>query len=159
MRCDQVREQLAGRRYGQVLSTDAHGHRDVCVVCQGFACAGEKLDALLSLDEPQEPRPGFDTRFFARLAEVKAAEAAQPKASLWRWWLVGLVPLGAAAALVLLIQRPGEPAFENELALAVELELLESYEVVKELEDVEAYEVLAFVDLADIERIELEGRP
>lgn len=106
----------------------------------------EALDRLLAVDEDEPPRPGFDTRFFARLDEHRAA-SQRPR------WLprLGLALGGfaaAAAVALFVVTRPGgllERPSQEELAMAMELELLEDLELVANLEVVEAYEALAAV--------------
>lgn len=108
--------------------------------------ADAALDRILALDEDQPVRPGFDTRFFARLEEHKR-EARRPRA--WRRWTIGLATLSAAAAALVMVVLPvgkETPMSPQELALVMDLELLEDYELVRDLEVIEAFETLAQLD-------------
>ena len=115
------------------------------------------LDAALNLDEDQPLRPGFDTRFFARLEEHKK-EAVAPRVGIWqrlRWALAPVVMVGAAASVVLIVDTAPRPStMDPDLHLALELELLEDYEVVEQLDDLEDLELLAQLSLDDFSDLE-----
>jgi hypothetical protein len=94
----------------------------------------DALNKLLAADGDEEPRPGFDTRFRARLAEMKTKKTR-------RAWALGLVSaLGAAAAIAIAVVPRAEQQHDPALEIAMEYELLENYDIVK---DLPAIEVLA----------------
>jgi hypothetical protein len=63
-----------------------------------------RLETLLDQDEAGEPRPGFDTRFFARLEEEKQQESKRG----WRsFGLYIFAPVLAAAGLALFLYLKG----------------------------------------------------
>ena len=115
------------------------------------------LDAALNLDEDQPVRPGFDTRFFARLEDQKK-EAVAPSVGIWqrlRWALAPVVMVGAAASVVLFVDTTPQPStMDPDLQLALELELLEDYEVVEQLDELEELELLAQLSLDDFDDLE-----
>ncbi|MEE8409167.1 MAG: hypothetical protein V3T05_06160 [Myxococcota bacterium] len=142
-------------RYGAVaLEADAQAHVDGCDACRGHAADVERLEQALARDADQEPGPGFDTRFFARLEEAKS-KGQRGWLSRFRWSLAGgsLVAAAATTALLLTINVERTPAMAGDLELAMHLDLLEDYDVVSLLEDVETFEVLARVDLAVLEDV------
>ena len=140
MQCEEVNELISNRAYqgeGEPLPDAAAGHIEGCDACRLFAERSGSLDRLLAVDQPQAPDVGFDTRFFARLREQKAGEG---KGRVWRWLLAGGLPLAAAgvAATLLLIPSGQQRLSGEELELALNLELLESYELVATLDEVAA---------------------
>jgi hypothetical protein len=178
MRCSNVRQTLSEARYQNgVLEPSIAAHLAQCHACQQFHQAASRLDAFLALDEPVSPRPGFDTRFFARLSELRK-ENARPEerghyslANLvrsWRW-LLGGVTLTSAAVIIALWARPSDkpvnasrelvPLTAQELALARDLELVQDLDLVRHLQDVETYEVLAQLDIKDIEKAASQLEP
>lgn len=150
MRCEEVRNVLATEPE-QERSPETRQHLDDCDPCRSFGNSSRVLDDLLAADADQPPRPGFDTRFFARLEEQKAAAEKRP--SWWRWSVVGLAGAAAAAGLVVALNAGPTTAIERDLQLAMDLELIEELELLKQLEEVEALEVLAQVDLAELENL------
>jgi len=146
MRCRDVQQiisSVAGT--GARLNRQAQDHLAGCADCQHFAQQSESLDLLLAVDADQEPRPGFDTRVFARLNEQKQ----RPRAwwALKPSWLLAGAALATAATIVLVIagQRQGPPP-PSDLELAMRLEMLEDIDVARDLETIEAFEVLALLD-------------
>ena len=107
----------------------------------------EALDALLASDTNEEPRPGFDTRFFARLAELKRGKGRHRFA----WGLGALAAAAAACVAFLALHNVGRTTFVEEIDLAQNLELAEDIDVVSHLDDVEAFEVLAQLDPKELE--------
>lgn len=154
MRCDDVRATLQGNVYEKTqASPEVRTHLEECADCRAYGAQAEELTRLLDLDEDVEPRPGFDTRFFARLEELKAE---RDKASWWRRWPVWVaaasLSMSAAAAVVLLgVQPPATPTLESDLALAMELEMLEDLDLVRQLDEVEVYAVLAQLEVEDLD--------
>lgn len=113
---------------------------------------------LSALPPPPEPSPWFLTRLEARLAD----EPAPPRGLLaalaaWKWRLaVPATALAAAAALAVVAVRQQRA---DEMVLAQNLELLEDYEVVASLGDVETEEDAAVVAALDELSPPQEGRP
>lgn len=157
MRCDDVRATLQGNVYEKTqASPEVLAHLEECTDCRFCAAQVKELTRLLDVDEDVEPRPGFDTRFFARLEELKAERAIKEKASWWRRWPVWVaaasLSMSAAAAVVLLgVQPPATSTLENDLALAMELEMLEDLDLVRQLDEVEVYAVLAQLEVEDLD--------
>jgi len=176
MRCDDAQsELLAGRAPDTSAALAAHVRE--CASCQALAGEHSALNAVLALDEPHAPGPGFDTRFFARLDGERSA--AKKKRALFsvRMWLWALVP--AAAGVALLVSRPGSRgndaatppeaaapaalieavAEPEDLALLEDLELIQDLEVVQQLEQLEDLDLLEGIDGAEIERLAAEVTP
>ena len=112
----------------------------------------DALDSLLSLSEDEPPRPGFDTRFFAQLEEMKRENEEAPSWFRRLAWI--LAPVGLAAAALVVVQMSGtnlENPNEDQLAIAMELELFEEFETVRELDVLEDFELLAQLTLEDLE--------
>jgi len=170
MRCSNVRQALSEARYEKSdTETSIARHLAECEACGEFVRASERLDALLQLDQPVEPRPGFDTRFFARLAELKASgEERQtfrrsPIASWlgqWRWVLGGL-SLACAVLVMVVARQPSRPTelsgdaaplSDQDLGLVRDLELLQDLDLVNRLQEVETFEVVAQLELGELER-------
>lgn len=106
--------------------------------------SNDPLDALLAADGDEEMRPGFDTRFHARLAEHKARA---PKS---HWWVLLVLPASIAAAIVLTLTVMNKPRGDDAAAaieIAYEYELYEDYDVVRDLPDLEVLEMLAAADM------------
>lgn len=124
---------------------EVEAHLAGCAACRAehgrLALAVTALGALLP---PPEPSHFFSTRLAARLAAEPAPRAgALARLLAWRWRLaVPALGLAAVAAVALLAPRTGRPP---ELAFASSLELLEDYEAVASLGDVETAEDAAVV--------------
>ncbi|HSI04017.1 MAG: hypothetical protein ACAI38_08090 [Myxococcota bacterium] len=101
----------------------------------------DPLDALLAADVDEEPRPGFDTSFRARLEEQKARSAQRG----FRLWLFGLgVGVATTAAIAIAFIAPNKTdEAQTALEIAYEMELYEDYDVVA---DLEVLELLAAAD-------------
>lgn len=154
MQCYEARRLLATSRYeGQGAELDAH--LTACDACRTAASRVSALDTLLDGDLPEEPRPGFDTRFFARLDELKREKPASKLA--WWWYLVSA---GSAAALALgifaLVGRTSTVLPAEDRELVANLELVENEDLLRHLDEVEAYVLLAQVDSATLERMAQE---
>lgn len=139
---------------------EARAHVGSCAECQAHLARSESLDRVLALDDTTPPGPGFDTRFFARLDEERTA---RKRRGLWRWaW--ALVPVGVAAGLALM-RAPAAPPPDRDptmpladlpqgdIALMMELELVEELEVVERLDELEAFELFEDVDDATLDAI------
>jgi anti-sigma factor RsiW len=132
---------------------EVEAHLVGCAACRAeHARLAVTVTALGALPLPPEPSPFFATRLTARLA-AEPAPRAGPLARLlaWRWRLaVPAVGLAAVAAVALLAPRHQLPP---DLALVTQLELLEDYEAVASLGDVETAEDAAVVaSLHDLAR-------
>lgn len=172
MRCDQAQSELLLGR-APSASAELEAHVQSCASCRAVVEQQSALNAVLSLDEPHRPGPGFDTRFFARLAGERAV--AQKKRTLFslRMWLWALVPAAAGAALLLARPEPEQAVPAEAHAPAALLEepddfalvmdedpaLLEELEVVQQLEDLEDLELLEGVDQAELDRLAAEASP
>jgi predicted anti-sigma-YlaC factor YlaD len=159
MRCDQARDALAHARHSGGPDRELHAHLAQCDACRALQAREGALDRWLALDEPARASAGFDARFFAKLAEERAR--ARRRRTLRVAWL--LVPAAAAAAGVMMwLQRPAPVPAElpaDEIALAMDLELVEELEVVTQLDELEAYDVLGQVDEEELERLLAEEAP
>ncbi len=122
--------------------------------CRALLERSRKLDALLALNDAHEPGPGFDTRFFAKLEEHK-----QGKRHPFLPALFGTLTVGAATAAVLAVTVTSSPPSVapehsvDEIAMIRDLELLEEYEVVEKLDEVETFELLAAVNAETFDRL------
>ncbi|MGD8858892.1 MAG: hypothetical protein PVI30_02705 [Myxococcales bacterium] len=161
MRCEEAREALdLMPRETQPLALGQHLHH--CAACQAYARHSQALDRILELDAQRPPRPGFDTRFFARLEEERRR---RKRRRVWHWsWT--LLPLGIGAVISLLrVPPPPPPAPEaatlppDEMGLVMELELMRELELVRNLDDLEAFEVLSEVDEDELGEIAAEVKP
>jgi anti-sigma factor RsiW len=135
---------------------EVEGHLAGCPACRGERdrIAGA-LSALAALPPPAPPAPGFEQRFYARLAR----EAPRRAALLDRWlahpvrWLLPTAGLAAALVVAVSIRHADDRA---DLEVARHLDLLESYVEVASLGAVETPEDVDVVAHLDELR---EGRP
>jgi len=127
----------------------------------------EALNSLLEFSEDEPPRPGFDTRFYAQLKDVQ--QTPEPEEANWLERLVWLLlPIGALVVVAMTISSSTD-VFEaisssRDMGLAMELELLEDYEIVRDLQEVEQdldevehFEFIAQLNLGDLEGLEPFG--
>jgi len=140
----------------EVRRLEVERHLAGCTTCSGeLARLAGALSALAALPPPPPPAPGFEQRFYARLAR----EAPQRRSFLDRLsarslrWLVPAAGLATVLAVGLWVRRAGERA---ELEMAGNLDLLENYVEVASLGVVETPEDLEVVAHLDELR---EGRP
>jgi len=129
---------------------EVEAHLHACGACRAERARLAGALALLSaLPPPPEPSPLFTTRLAARLAREPAPAAGLlARLFAWRWRLaVPVAGLAAAAAVAVLTVRHQRA---EELALAADLDLLENYEVVASLGDVETEEDAAVVASLDL---------
>jgi len=118
----------------------------------------KELDEWLSLEENEPLRPGFDTRFYALLKQEREGN----KQTNWfgllqRWFLpTGVVAAGLIAAFVTLNPgHSGDDLSNEDMEVAMEMEMYEEeLSLLQQMEDVEAYEVLAAADIADFDAVE-----
>ena len=142
-----IEDALIESRYGDGTGADLSGP-DVEAAKSEMAA----LDSLLSLSEDEPPRPGFDTRFFAQLEEMKRESQEAPSWIRRLTWI--LAPVGLAAAVLVVVQVNSsnlDKPNNDQLAIAMELELFEEYETVRELDVLEDFELLAQLTLEDLE--------
>jgi anti-sigma factor RsiW len=124
-------------------------HLSGCGACRAERDAlARAVAAFAAVPPPAPPRPGFEQRFYARLAR----EAPRRRPLLDRLaahplrWLVPATGLAAALAVGIGLRRSGEQA---ELEMARHLDLLENYVEVASLDVVETpedVEVVAHLD-------------
>lgn len=124
-------------------------HLDACAACRAERDAiARALATLAAVPAPPPPRPGFEQRFYARLAR----EAPRPRSLLERLaahplrWLVPAAGLAAALAVGIGVRRAAE---RSDLEMARHLDLLERYVEVASLDVVETpedVEVVAHLD-------------
>lgn len=140
-------------------AAEVERHLAGCAACRA---ARDRLAGavarLAALPPPPEPSPWFLTRLEARLAdEPPRARGLLAALAAWRWRLaVPATAVAAAAAMAVLAVRQQRA---DEAALAQHLELLEDYEVVASLGDVETAEDAAVVAALDELSPRAEGRP
>jgi hypothetical protein len=147
MRCHEVQEAVVAGRYGGgALPADVTDHLAGCAECASFVRQSAALDGLLAADVDLPLRPGFDTRFRALLDEQKG----QGRAAFWRWPRLAAAALGTALAAVLAVvtlggrhPTPRGEAPPSDLAVAMNLELLENMEVVARLDEVEVLDLMS----------------
>ena len=142
-----IQDALIESRYGEGTSADLNGPE-----FEAAKSEMDALDSLLSLSEDEPPRPGFDTRFFAQLEEMKRESQEAPSWIRRLMWI--MAPVGVAAAALIVLQTGGtnlEDVNDDQLAIAMELELFEDYETVRELDALEDFELLAQLTLEELE--------
>lgn len=146
MRCHDAQEALTAARYeGVEPSAETAAHLAGCAACAAFAKESAELDGVLAADVEVELRPGFDTRFRARLEEQKARGrrrvAGWPRLTALAF---GTALTAALAVFVVAERRPHvtpEPT-PTDLAIAMNLELLEDMDVVARLDEVEVLDLM-----------------
>ena len=159
MRCDEARVQLALAAPAEDESAALQQHLAGCEACRGQGRREAELNRALAQLAPVVPRPGFDTRFFARLAdEPRRARRARYLPVLW-----ALLPLTAAAALFLLrphAQPSAAPSavHPDQLALSRDLELVQNLDVLRNFDEVQDFQVLEQLDDGELARVAEETR-
>ena len=148
MRCERLQQEaLAVGLRVDALSSDDQAHLATCEVCSAFLEEQVALVALLDSDEVQPPRPGFDTRFFARLEQAKAKQR-----SPWRM-VLGFGIAAAAAASFLLVGVPATPEAVSDVEVALEQEMLENLELMQRLDEAQEHALLAMIDEEELEAL------
>lgn len=159
MRCARAREALGAARYEPAgVDGAVRTHLESCAACRAHLDEARRLDGVLAADADEPASLGFDTRFFARLAEEKQAH----EMSWTRRWVLGLTGAGAVAAAGLAVavvtRRTGDDATvgdasldPRDLELAMDLELVEELALLRQIEEIEAYETLAELRLEELE--------
>ncbi len=167
---------------GEPIPAEYEAHVQDCATCLELQSASATLNSLLALDEEQQPRPGFDTAFFARLKDVQNAPVTSPIVALRRWlwpavlgcmtvagmllfWGGGLVGNHSAGDLEHQIASASPTRFEGlnlppseDFEMLAELDVLQEYEVLERLEEIEEFELLAEVDLEELEAMLKESQ-
>ena len=141
-----IQDALLESRYGEGTDADVSAPE-----FQAAKSEMDALDAVLAFSEDEPPRPGFDTRFYAQLEEMKSGAHEAPSWSKrLLWWLA---PVGLAAAALLVFQTGITPdnMTDDQLAIAMELELFEDFETVRELDTLEDFELIAQLTLDEVE--------
>ncbi len=126
--------------------------------CAGCRAERDRLSgalaALARLPAAPEPSPYFAARLAARLAQ-EPSRGLLGRLSAWRWRLAlpagGLAAAALAGVLVVRQQRG------LELAAAAQLDLLQEYETVASLDDVETAEDAAVI--AQLDTLDRRGAP
>ena len=161
MRCEDCQTAWLQARQEQAAtpSPELEQHLAQCERCRSFCAAQPALEHVLAgLHDEVSVRPGFDTRFFARLEALKRTETRARTRKRWLWAFMPLT--AAAAALVLVVHERREDArVQEDAAVTAELELVEDLPVVEKLDEVEAYEVLANVDLETLDAVKPDSAP
>ena len=128
---------------------EVEAHLGACEECRarrdGLARA---IAALSALPAPPEPRPGFEQRFYARLARERAARPGLRGWLAARGWRWAIPAAGLAAAAVVAVGVVEQR--RDRLEMARHLDLLENYLVVASLdggvETAEDVDVVAHLD-------------
>src|SRR4051812_14216492 len=119
MDCTKVQELMLDLMNGGSAPADLSAHVTTCADCTKLWQAMQASSAALDEWTAPEPSPYFNTRFQARLAEVKREQAAAPAGlfgwfshSVWRPALAGVMTLAIAVGVVFyersdLTQFPG----------------------------------------------------
>jgi hypothetical protein len=155
MRCHDVQEAVVTARYdGGEVPADVAAHVASCAGCAAFARQSAALEGLLAAETDLALRPGFDTRFRARLAEQEAGRGrGLARLAPWRWPRLAIAGLGVAVAAVVVAAvvvgvggrraGPSRPELAaGELSLAMNLDLLEDLEVVARLDEAEVLDLV-----------------
>lgn len=124
MKCEEVREQFVESVASSsgVKSPEATAHLASCGECSQALKSFESTMALLDEWRAPEPSPYFQTRFRAKLAELKAEEAAHPAWSgflgwlrrpafgmpVWRPMAAGVLALAMAVGIGLMQNQKGQ---------------------------------------------------
>jgi predicted anti-sigma-YlaC factor YlaD len=141
----------------QPLPPEVEAHLSACSSCEAFKHNTSALDAFLAVDEPASPRPGFDTRFYARLNELKTQQSQPTLRQLLsraRWWFAGAA-VTCTAVLTLFIVQPTalhHGPFNADMPLAMELDLLEDLDLLAHLEEAEDFELLNQLQLGELQQ-------
>lgn len=132
-------------------------HLGACPACAAEAARLRSALALLgALPPPPEPSPFFASRLEARLRDERGRPGA------WRAWLAAArwrlaVPAAALALVAVLAVTASVHRARQEQAIAAELDLLDDYEAVASLGDVESADDVQVV--AHLDELAGEARP
>ena len=156
MKCKDLQQAFMDAQYdNQPLPPEVDAHLRSCSSCHAFKQNTSALDAFLAADEPASPRPGFDTRFYAQLNELKSQESQPPLRQLLsraRWWFAGAAVTCSAVLTLFLVQPTAlhEGDFNADMPLAMELDLIEDLDLLAHLEEAEDFEILNQLQLGDL---------
>ena len=161
MQCTEIQEALLEAQYNsQPMPSAMQEHVISCDACQALQAASQDLNAILALDNaPHALRPGFDTRFFARLEELKEAEANKGLKGFFgkfQWWITGAMAGATALALVMITQPTlqEDVLFDPDLTLAMELEMVEDLDLLAQLEEVEDFDIVAQLNVTELDSLD-----
>jgi anti-sigma factor RsiW len=151
----EVREELTALLDGALGADDrtrVEAHLAGCGPCRAEAERLRRTIGALAALPPAVPSPGFEQRFHARLARERSSQRGSGWRSLLSWRF--LAPLGVAGAAAALVVAQGGGQRREQGRIAEHLDLLESYEVVASLGDVddEDAEVVAHLDELGVRR-------
>lgn len=154
-----VREELTALLDGALepgRRSEVEAHLAACPACRtGRDRLAAALAVLRDLPAPPPPSPGFEARFWARLARGQdRPRGALVRLAALRWRLIGPLAGAAAAAAVVAVLVARQRA--DEMRMAQNLDLLDQYELVASLGDVESSEDVEVVTHLDELK---EGRP
>lgn len=141
--CRAVRRQLGLDR----PPADVALHLEHCAACRAEALRLRRAWALLNVVEPLQPSPQFSRRVWAKIDAVHAPASGRPWGGglpvwSWRWTAAGLAVILAAVipAAVWYHDRHDRPE------LVAQLDLMESRDMLADLEVVEDLDVLLLLD-------------
>ncbi|MEY4575907.1 MAG: hypothetical protein RL701_610 [Pseudomonadota bacterium] len=159
MPCDTIRQAwLSALAAREQPDAAVEQHFASCENCREFVVTQRKLSELWRKMSAIEPSLGFDTRFFARL-ETERREAATPRHRRWWLWLGGPTLALATTALVAVLvlrntRRNEQPLMAaDDVALMRDLDLAQELPVVERLDEIEAYEALAKLEPAELDKL------
>lgn len=120
MDCTKVQEQMLTEMGNASASAELSSHLSTCAECSKLWQAMQVSSAALNEWTAPEPSPYFNTRFQARLAEVKREQASAPrgafawlKQSIWRPALAGALTLALAVGVVMYERAPNSGGANN----------------------------------------------
>ncbi len=133
---------------------DFESHLSNCQSCGETIDQQRSLGSALASLPTVDPSPGFETRFWARIArEDQAAEQRREQGfwarAGWRGWLVGLTTAAVAAGAVMLALRPPGPELDPDFALVADAE---QFELLADA-DIELLEVMEILEAWDGQEI------
>lgn len=152
--CKQCQDHILDKRTAP--GTPAAVHIAACSECARLLTAVQQSSALLDEFTAPEPSPFFDTRFYARLNEVKREEAASPigffaRFRLPRFALAGALALALAFAVPSFLKKDPGPAVKQDVTTAAVD--AQKGSAVADLQALENQALYAEIDLLD----EIEG--
>lgn len=153
MDCKQCQDHILDHAAAPAASVAAH--ISTCAECARLLAAVQQSSALLDEFTAPEPSPFFDTRFYARLSEVKREEASAPagffaRLSTPRFALAGALAVALAFAVPSFMKKDPGPGVKQQTAVAVNAQ---KGTAVADLQALENQDVYAEIDLLD----EIEG--
>lgn len=128
MDCTKVQEKMLDQMSASSASPDLSAHMAICADCTKLWQAMQVSSAALDEWTAPEPSPYFNTRFQARLAEVKREEAAPAgvmgwfRHSVWRPAMAGAMALAIAIGVGIYERpsvQPGDGGTYSQISPAV----------------------------------------